>query len=205
MIGYRNTARVLLISCTGLTSCATGPADRPIPLFNPDSRLFFDAPWPSDARVDTATGFPILQASETTDGYPNPEGTALLQTYMDTMQSRAGFGTNAPAYFRFGTPLPNVAVHSASASLSDDAPIRLINVDPFSPNVGQRVPVQLEFFENAQKFTPSNLLAVAPYPGFPLEPETTYAIVITTDIAQRSREFSAVWTEGHPHYAVYTP
>lgn len=194
-----------LIFCIGCTACTAGSSERPIPLFNTESRLFFDTPWPSDARVDKTTGSPILQASESADGYPNPGGVGLLQNYIDTMQEQVGFGTNAPIYFRFGTPFSNVAVHSAGASLADDAPIRLLNIDPYSPNVGQRIPVRLEFFEEAQKFTPSNLLAVAPFPGFPLDPNTQYAVLVTTDIAQRSREFAQVWNADHPQHAVYQP
>ena len=205
MFDYRNVLGALFLCGVGLSACGPESSQRPIPLFNPQSRLFFDAPWPSDARVDITTGAPILQGSETSDGYPNPGNTTLLQNYIDVMQTQIGFGTNAPTYFRFGAPLPNVVALSAEASLELNAPIRLVNVDPYSPNVGQRIPVKLEFFEDAQRFTPSNLLAVAPFPGFPLEPKTKYAVIVTTDIAQRSREFAGVWQSEHPQFDVYRP
>ena len=189
--------RIIPVALT-LLSCTPEDTDLPLPLYVTDNDQFFDTPWPSDTRVDEA-GFPKL------GDFPNPGEIPLLGMYFDAFEDQRGFGTHSPIYFRFGKELTRIPIYGADASLEDDAPIRLINIDPYSPGYGTRVPVNLEFFTAISKYSPSNLLAVAPLGGFPLRPDTTYAVIVTTEIAAKNPTFAKVWQPDHPHHEVYKP
>lgn len=157
----------------------------PAAVFAPDGD-FFDAPWPSDARV-TAEG------SSDWTGFPNPTATELLDTYIGASTLRAGAALNAPMYVRFAGDIAIEAVAAGAETVSDTSPLFLADVDPRSPGFGARVPIDWEWMAEEANYHPDRLLAVAPIAGFPLRPRTTYALVVTTALAARPEAFDAVW------------
>lgn len=172
------TALVLLTGC----SDPTGDA---VPSFDLDGG-FWDAPWPSDLRR-TADGTPDIS------GFPNPDDVPLLDLYFEAAKNETGFGTNSPAYFTFDRPLDTALLPTPAESLELGSPVFLVDIDPHSPHWGERVPVGWDWQEDRTAFQAANQLTVGPVLGFPLRPDTTYAVVITTDLAAPSPAFHTAW------------
>ncbi len=130
---------------------------------------FFDFPYPSDLRL-TAQGTPDLS------GLPNPNQLDLLANLAAAAMQHPGFPMTPVAWFRFDAPL---APRDPSQVIPADAqsPLLLVDVDPDSPARGALVPLIALTLE-PDPYTPPDVLAIAPRPGFVLAPETTYALVV---------------------------
>ncbi len=173
-----------------LLACAL-PGDGPKP-YNDLDGDFFDAPWPSDLRRADAGGLSMA-------GFPHADDYPLLEDYAAALEERVdGAGTNAPIYFRFQGPLDTERLPTPEESVLPGASLMLVNVDPESPEFGELVPVQWRFTESSTTYQPENLLAVAPLSGFPLRPGTTYAALLTTEVARQDREMAGVWYADSP-------
>lgn len=110
-----------------------------------------------------------------------------------------GFGKNAAMFARFSGPLDDTTLPDPAASVSDTASVYVVNVDPDSLTRGEKTPVIVKFHPEKTQTMGGNRLAVRPYPGFPLDDGTTYALVITNrvhgadgDSIARDGEFSAL-------------
>jgi hypothetical protein len=162
----------LVASCGDDASTSTG--DPPAPtgtelvfdltadLSNPER--FFDAPWPSDLRVD-AQGHPDWR------GLPNVASVGAVEGFRATASESKGFPVLPVAYFRFTAPIAerseaDVIVPSA------DAPILLVDL-----STGEAIPVVAKTLE-PDNFTADRVLGVAPRPGFVLRPGTPHAVVV---------------------------
>lgn len=134
---------------------------------------FFDAPWPSDLRLEA--GSPRL------DGYHNPRGQPILIEYIDAMRGvLKGFSPAAAGYLRFTGPIdPETLPADPAASMSPLSSVQLIDIDPASPEHLQRRPVSLHWREQAGVYWLPNTLAFMPAMGAPLRPRTRYALVVT--------------------------
>lgn len=168
-----------------LAACSTSELQDLTPVFEPEGSGFFDAPWPSDARR-TPSGAPDWST------FPNASDLPLFDTFLERASSTPGFGLASPVYVRFEGKVPRKELPSPSESLQADAPIQLIDVTPASPTYGQRVPFVTEVREEEGAYVPAHLLAVAPVPGWPLRPGTTYALVVTTALARPAAGFAEV-------------
>jgi hypothetical protein len=135
---------------------------------------FFDQPWPSDLRLDS-DGMAVFT------GFPNPRPSTLLTTWLTAIDaSLPGFSPAAPGYLRFTAPIdlgslpadPGAARGAASS-------VQLIDVDPTSPNVGERRLISLAFHAAGDGYWPDNTLAFMPTVGYPLREGTRYALVVT--------------------------
>jgi predicted esterase len=136
------------------------------------SAPYFSAPWPDDRRLRT-------DGTLNTRRFPNPGKGSLIETLFTTGDHLVhGFGLSAPIYLPFSGALD-------AASL-DDATVFLAAVDPSSSAYARRVPVEWRFLDAATLFLPGHVLAVRPVPGFPLEPKTRYALVVTTGVKDSS-------------------
>lgn len=135
---------------------------------------FFDHPFPSDLRRDP-------DGTARFAGFPNPKIVPLLGQYVaDTKGLFKGFSPNAAAYLRFSNALdPSSLPADPPASLANDASVQIVDVDPASPEKGQRHLAQLAFQGPAGVYWASNTLAVRPMLGRPLRPSTKYAVVVT--------------------------
>lgn len=171
----RSLLAALTLALVGC-SASSGPA----PVYAPDSGLLTDAPWPTDDR--------LVDGRLDLSGYPDGD-VGLLETYVELGETLEGWGTNAPVYFPFEVLPEADTLPSPQGSLSVDGGLFLVDVDPDSPNRGERVPVQWERVPFGT-MVPHPVLAVAPVFGFPLRPETTYAAVLTTAVAARDDVFA---------------
>jgi predicted esterase len=161
----------------------------PEPTWDPSGDSFWSTPWPSDTRRrDDGT----LDMT----GFPNPYNLPFLDDYVQLAETIVGFGNNSPIYISFDGPIDTSLLPDPLTSLSGASPLALVDIDPRSPSWGERFPLQWRFDELETQYKPSNLLAVAPLPGFPLRPDTTYALVVTTDIASPNLAFQEAAWEG---------
>jgi hypothetical protein len=107
-----------------------------------------------------------------------------LDTYLGLVQELDGWGLNGPVFFPLAGPVDPALLPEPAESSEPESPVLLVNVSPESPEFGTTTPVVWETFAPGV-LVPHHLLAVAPVPGFPLRPNTTYAAVLTTDLVQQ--------------------
>jgi hypothetical protein len=130
-------------------------------------------PFPSDLR---------RRSDGTIDLGPLATGQSeLIQRYL-SLAARAesgGFSTNGAAYFRFSGPIdPACLPASPAESRQPGSPVQWVNIDERSPAYGTRVPVRVRFTAEQGLYIGPHSLAVLPVPGFTLEPDTRYAVLL---------------------------
>jgi hypothetical protein len=162
-----------LVACSDAATETEPPRVRPMMRVDADvtdPAQFFDTPYPSDMRLDEA-GAPDLR------GFPNPRDNPLVAGMRLIAAQRPGFAAIPTAYFRFdgAVELPHT---SAAGSVEDDSPYWLLDLGAEVPARGRRIPVVSQLLE-PDDYTPSDLLAIAPRPGFVLTPGRRYAFVVT--------------------------
>ncbi|MEZ4437935.1 MAG: hypothetical protein R3B72_02525 [Polyangiaceae bacterium] len=134
---------------------------------------WLDHPWPSNLRrVD---GSPVFA------GFPNPKGVAILEEYVTASEGMLdGFSPVVGGYFRFAGAIdPESLPADPVASMGERSSVILVDVDPASPEFGQAHPIETSFRAEAGVYTQDNTLRWMPALGFPLRPQTTYAIAVT--------------------------
>ena len=163
----------------GATVCDNTPDDGPPRAYfeipRDDVREFFRLPYPNDIRM---RGGHIKL-----DGFPVPGPGALgfdpVQRIVDAIESvGTGFSTVPAVYFRFSAP-----VDFGSIVAGGDTPtIRFVNVDPDSPSYGLGVSYSWFVTDGGGKYICPRWLAVHAAWSSPLEPDTTYAILLTQGV-----------------------
>jgi hypothetical protein len=134
---------------------------------------FFDHPWPSDLRLEQ--GAPRLL------GYPNPRKIPLIDQYLTAMNGQLdGFSPAAAGFVRFTGPLDESSLPSDPlASIEPSSSVQLIDIDPASPEHGQRKLITVKWRSQQGVYFQPNTLAFMPALGFPLRPKNRYAFVVT--------------------------
>jgi hypothetical protein len=150
-----------------------GPDSGPSVYFDLDDHgspeTFWNLPFPSDLRL-SADGAPDLA------GFPNPRGVPILENLLSSVADRRGWPTMPIAYFRFTGPVEPRSLDDV-IEFGVDAPLMLFDIEPDSPQFGERFPVVAKTLVE-DPYVPSDLLAIAPRPGIVLRPNTRYAYVI---------------------------
>jgi hypothetical protein len=139
----------------------------------PLSEGFYAQPWPLATR---------LHADGTLDlsGFPAPPAALFITANLATIEGAThGFSTNGAIFIGLDGALDPDTLPSAEESLRDQASAYLIEVEPDSATLGERTPIGCSVRAKETAYTPANLLACAPVPGFPLRGATHYALVIT--------------------------
>jgi len=138
---------------------------------------FYDHPWPSDVRR-AADGTVVFT------GFPNPFLVPLLaQVITQSEGLLPGFSPVAGMYLRFtgdidpGT-LPVDPPHSILATSN----VQLVDVDPKSPEHGKRRLLETYWQKAAGVYWLADTLALRPAFGYPLLPNTQYALVVTRGV-----------------------
>lgn len=134
---------------------------------------FYDLPFPNDLR---------RHADGRLDLALFPANSLLVEEFRAAAETLDGFGLNAAMFARFDGALDPTSLPDPRASLADDASVYLVDVDPASPERGQRIPLVTRFRAEGTQTLGGNHLVARPYPGFPLSEGTTYALVITTRV-----------------------
>ncbi|MCS6900080.1 MAG: hypothetical protein NZX77_09965, partial [Polyangiaceae bacterium] len=133
------------------------------------SATFFDQPWPSDLRVRT-------------DGSPDlakfPGRTTFFGRYVELAESTLrGASVSPTIYVRLTGP---VTLPASGASPA----LRLLDVDPASPERGRSWPVIASMSREGSRHLPPWTLQVRVAPGFVLRPGTRYALVLLRTLTE---------------------
>ncbi|MEO7093222.1 MAG: hypothetical protein ABI175_08225, partial [Polyangiales bacterium] len=115
-----------------------------------------------------------------------PTNALLLQQMRTAAAELDGFGLNSAMFARFDGALDPDSLPGPAASVEPASSVYLVNVDPDSPDRGTRTPILAKFRVAGTQTLGGNHLVVRPYPGFPLDEGTTYALVITTRVKGES-------------------
>jgi len=150
--------------------------------FDPELKSgFYSLPMPNDARrlEGDAGGRPHPNYWD----FPNPTDSDQLGEYLSFLSTEVeGFGLNSGTFFSFTGPIaaPEWDSDSAATSQRCEGPIRIVDVDPDSPDRGRCMPAQLHWVgpDSLDPYLAPNTFVVAPWWGFPLRPATTYAVVL---------------------------
>lgn len=168
----------LFLICALTIACA--PAEGPRAIYEPHSGALFDAPWPTDDRSESG----LLDLS----GFPGEGTIPLLDRYLAVAERLPGWGTSAPIYLPMASLPDPELLPTPLESIEHESALQLLNIDPRSPRWGERIPVQWELLRSGT-YNPRSSVAVAPVFGFPLDPSTRYALVLTTRAAAENLDF----------------
>ncbi len=166
-------------------------------VFDPGSGEFWARPLPSDLRI---------QSDGTTDleDWPGDWQSELMEVWLDAAEDRLeGWGVSSGVFALLdGVVDPATLPATPEQSLSPDASVFLLDIDPDSPERGRRFPLEVSQLTEPDLFTPENLLAAIPVFGFVRRPLTTYALVLTDGVKDpagtplgRSQAFHAAWED----------
>ncbi len=167
---------LLLAACEEESEVKAPPA--PPPLVTPyfyvgDDAGMFDAPYPIEhmRRDDGTVRF---------DRMPNRHANFLGAMYQQQANEVSiGFSRNAAVFFRFdGNIAQDNLPADWAASLEEDCPVFLVNIEAGSAHYGERVPLTAYWQQNEDGYHPRFLLALLPYQGRALEPDELYAAVV---------------------------
>ncbi|MBV1920112.1 MAG: hypothetical protein KUG73_05485 [Pseudomonadales bacterium] len=175
--------------CTGSDTCSLSmnkdhtvravfnSHDTSIPEFKPKTDHFFSAPWPNDAYSKNNDG------SINLSGYPFEKDSSWGNQIQSLAKETTGFSTNGGTYFQFSTLVDNLSTDDLNSLSDAEKPAYIINLDNSSEKYGALTPATIQTYH---KTTPTaelhNLLMVAPKPGYPLLPSTTYGVLLFDDI-----------------------
>jgi predicted esterase len=192
----RTASLAAFVALPMLPSCSNDPSENalsqgvtsslfavPVSLEDLKESTFFEHPFPSDLRRET-------DGTARFAGWPNPFQNALIREYLSSIDHLLdGFSPVAPAYLRFTGPIdPASLPKDPPASIEPDSSVQLVDVDPRSPEKGQRHLVQIHWQETAEEasYWQPNTLAVMPILGRPLRPSTRYAVVVTNRLRAKN-------------------
>lgn len=138
---------------------------------------FYALPFPNDLRRDT---------DGTLDMSLFPTNALIADQYREAAGTLDGFGLNQAVFARFDGALDPTSLQDPAGSLAEGAAVYLVDVDPESPQRGQRAPIAVRFRAEPTQTIGEHHLIARPYPGFPLAEGTTYALVITDRVRAAS-------------------
>ena len=131
-------------------------------------------------------------------GFPNQSG-VLAQLIDEIEGGTSGFGTTSGLFLAFQSQINLDDLPSDGGdSLRDDATVALIDIDPNSPELGRRWPIYWKYTAEETSYLPAHTLRVRLLEGIALRPLTTYALIVTQDLASPSESFSSLLGEQAP-------
>ncbi len=144
--------------------------------------------------------------------FSNPLG--IFGKLLDNLRDETkGFGTSSSLYTSFNDAIDtSLLPQDGGDSLLDNASLSIIDIDPQSPEKGKRYPISWKYYEDATKYLPAHSLAIRLLEGINLRSSTTYALIISDQIAQSSELFNMMLLESAPTdpklsaiHAIYQP
>jgi len=177
--------RSLILVVVTLAACGPPLVERSTRArFDSSSSDFWALPLPSDLRIQE-------DGSTDLEEWPGDWSSDLLTIWLRSANDRLrnGWGLTPGVFVQLTGPIdPDSLPADAAASTRSDATVFLLDVDPDSPERGQRIPVDVSFWPDGDVLAPPNLLAAVPVPGFERRPQTLYALVITSGVRDIGRE-----------------
>ena len=141
-----------------------------------------DHPWPSDLRL-------LPDGSLQLDGFYNPMSNPLIRDYLEETKGIVkGFSPVATGYLRFTADIdPATLPADPPSTLVPWANVQIVDVDPGSPERGQRHLAETFWQQADGVYWMRDTLAVRPAYGYPLRTNTRYAIVVTKGVRGTDR------------------
>ncbi|MGH7328696.1 MAG: hypothetical protein ACREJX_10135, partial [Polyangiaceae bacterium] len=135
---------------------------------------YYDLPWPSDLRRDADHTIHVA-------GLFDPTDNSIVETYVSLSKGLLdGFSPTSSGYMRFTDAIDTTTLPAdPKASLDPNASVQMIDIDPGSPQLGQRHLLQTFWRQDQGLYWLADTLVVQPALGYPLRPRTKYAIVVT--------------------------
>ena len=164
----------LSLSLLLLAACEVPFADQPTKVnFDPAGEGFWAVPLPSELRKQEDGTYNL-------ERWPGARPN-LVKMWLETIDDRVrdGWGVNAGAFFTLSGKLDSATLPTAALSLTGEASIQFIDIDPTSKEYGRRFPIDTSFTTEAITYRPAQLLAVTPVQGFPRRESTLYAVILT--------------------------
>jgi predicted esterase len=180
----RKIACLVILAACGSESSKTALFELP-----GDSTDFYALPFPNDLR---------READGTIDLSAFPTNSLIADKYREAADTLEGFGLNQAIFARFDGTLDSPALPDPMSSIADTASVYLVDIDPDSPQRGERSPIAVKFRAEPTRTLGENHLVARPYPGFGLAEGTTYALVITDRVGgvKASPTFEALLGSG---------
>lgn len=144
-----------------------------------------DLPFPHDAYRSSDGNLKVRAAF--------PEAGGILSKLITSIENDTkGFGTTSGHFISFDQAI-NVSLlpSDGGQALREDTTIALVDIDPNSPEFGRQWPIMWRFTEEATTFSPAHTLSIRLLEGLALRPKTTYAVIVTEDLAKPSDTFKA--------------
>jgi pimeloyl-ACP methyl ester carboxylesterase len=135
---------------------------------------FYDLPYPNDLRRHPN--------SNTLDLSEFPTNSLIVNSFREAAEQLDGFSLNAAMFARFDGQLDPTSLPDPAGSILPTSSVYVVDVDPDSPNRGERMPIVVTFRPTGNETIGPDNLVVRPLAGFPLAEGTTYALVITTRV-----------------------
>lgn len=139
-------------------------------------------PFPSNrytrADASSPTGRRVLVTPETT----GDAVTALYPSIIAQLNEQDGFSVSGGITVHFSGPIdPTLVERKIEDYLGAGAPLRLIDVDPSSPQRGTSRGLVLRYYPDEMADGQGESILIA-QPSTPLRPRTTYLFVVTDDV-----------------------
>ncbi|MCC7382586.1 MAG: hypothetical protein IT384_12185 [Deltaproteobacteria bacterium] len=147
--------------------------------FDPSATSFWAVPLPSEHRQ--AADSPFALPRWPGEWRPND----LVEMWLAGTQRaiQGGWGVSGGVFLTTTAPIdPATLPADPPASLEPSASVFLVDIDPRSPELGRRFPLEVSFRAERDLYTPGNLLAAVPVFGFVRRPNTRYALLVTDDV-----------------------
>jgi hypothetical protein len=144
---------------------------------------FFDAPFPSDARL-------LPDGTADLSAFPNPASNALAKTIIDIASITRGFGTTTPVWFAADREIDTSRLPSVHHSMAPDSPVFIVNVTESSADFLRRTPIEARWLADGGPYGAPNLLALLPVQGIPLRLQERYAAVVRKSLTVPALEAS---------------
>jgi hypothetical protein len=133
---------------------------------------WLDHPWPSDLR--------LVDGRVSWAGFYVPRDAAISDYIAIADRLLDGFSVIAGGYLRFDGALdPTSLPADPGAAAQPTSSVQLVDVDPASPSLGARVPIETSYREQPGIYLLPSTLSWLPAFGFPLRPHNRYALVAT--------------------------
>ena len=144
---------------------------------------FYAMPWPSSYRTHDDGTLDLT-------GLPRSGG-GLLKLYRKELEQIEGYSTMPVVYIHFeegSAPQPAVFPLPAD-SLAPTSAVQILDVS--EEGCGERVPALVTVDRHEDSYSPGGLVRIAPVPGFVLQPDRDYAMILLRSLGDKVGDSTA--------------
>ncbi|HTR50765.1 MAG TPA: hypothetical protein VMJ10_08675 [Kofleriaceae bacterium] len=134
---------------------------------------YYELPFPNDLH---------RMSDGTLDLSDFPVNSMIVDQYRMDAETLDGWGLSAAISARFSDAIDPSTLPDPAGSMQAGASVYIVNVDVSSADYGALSPAIVDFRSDGTNTIGANRLVVRPYPGFPLDEATVYAMVITNRV-----------------------